>query len=105
MITAPLLSVGYLGAILAIIRRQPSLVGWMKSAGKVSLTTYISQSIAMLFIFAPWGLGLFQRVELWQLMPIALTIWLIQSYCATLWLKRFNLGPMEAALNSLTKNR
>lgn len=105
MITAPLLSVGYLGAILAIVRRQPSLVGWMKSAGKVSLTTYISQSIAMLFIFAPWGLGLFQRVELWLLMPIALTIWLIQSYCATLWLKRFNLGPMEAALNFLTKNR
>ena len=105
MITAPLLSVGYLGAILAIIRIQPSLVGWMKSAGKVSLTTYISQSIAMLFIFAPWGLGLFQKVELWLLMPIALTIWLIQSYCATLWLKRFNLGPMEAALNFLTKNR
>ena len=105
MITAPLLSVGYLGAILAIIRIQPSLVGWMKSAGKVSLTTYISQSIAMLFIFAPWGLGVFQRVELWQLMPIALTIWLIQSYCATLWLKRFNLGPMETALNFLTKNR
>jgi uncharacterized protein len=105
MITAPLLSMGYLGAILAIIRKQPRLVAWMKPAGKVSLTTYISQSIAMLFIFAPWGLGLFQRVELWQLILIAVMIWLIQIFCATLWLKRFNLGPLEWVLNFLTKNR
>jgi uncharacterized protein len=105
MITAPLLSIGYLGAILAMIRKQPHLIAWMKPAGKVSLTTYISQSFAMLFIFAPWGLGLFQKVELWQLIPIAVVIWLIQVYCATLWLKRFNLGPLESVLHFLTRNR
>ena len=105
MITAPLLSIGYLGAILAMIRKQPQLIAWMKPAGKVSLTTYISQSFAMLFIFAPWGLGLFQKVELWQLIPIAVVIWLIQVYCATLWLKRFNLGPLESVLHFLTRNR
>lgn len=105
MITAPLLSMGYLAAILAIIRKKPFLVAWMQPAGKVALTTYISQSIAMVFIFAPWGLGLFQKVELWQLLPIAILIWLIQSYSANLWLKKFNLGPLEWTLNFLTKNR
>lgn len=105
MITAPLLSMGYLAAILAIIRKKPFLVAWMQPAGKVALTTYISQSIAMVFIFAPWGLGLFQKVELWQLLPIAILIWLIQSYSANLWLKKFNLGPLERSLNFLTKNR
>lgn len=105
MITAPLLSMGYLGAILAIIRKKPFLVAWMQPAGKVALTTYISQSIAMVFIFAPWGLGLFQKVELWHLVPIAILIWLIQIYSATFWLKKFNLGPLEATLNFLTKNR
>lgn len=105
VMTAPLLSMGYLWAILAIIRKRPNLLALMQPAGMVSLTTYISQSLAMLLIFAPWGLGQFQKVELWQLLPIALMIWLIQVYCATLLLKRFNLGPLESALNFLTKNR
>lgn len=105
MITAPLLSMGYLAAILATIQKKPLLISWMKPAGKISLTSYVSQSIALLFIFAPWGLGLFQKIELWQLILIAAIIWFIQIYCATLWLKRFNLGPLESALNFLTKNR
>jgi uncharacterized protein len=104
-ITAPLLSVGYVGLILRAIRTRPRLVEWMKSAGKMSLTVYISQSIFTSLIFGPWGLGLFQKLDMWAVMLTAIGIWLILVYLSKLWLSRFSQGPLEWLVHALTKNR
>jgi uncharacterized protein len=104
-ITAPLLSMGYVGLILSVIRTRPQLVEWMKSAGKMSLTVYISQSIFTSLIFGPWGLGLFQKLDMWAVMLTAIGIWLILVYLSKLWLSRFSQGPLEWLVHALTKNR
>lgn len=104
-ITAPLLSVGYVGLLLRAIRTRPRLVEWMKSAGKMSLTVYISQSIFTSLIFGPWGLGLFQKLDMWAVMLTAIGIWLILVYLSKLWLSRFSQGPLEWLVHALTKNR
>jgi len=56
-------------------------------------------------IFGPWGLGLFQDLQTWQVLILAIGIWLALVYFAKIWLKRFKQGPLERLVNSLTRNR
>ena len=104
-VTAPLLSMFYVGFIRKLVEERPNLVSWLKPAGKMSLTIYISQSVITSLIFSPWGLGLFQDLQTWQVFILAFGIWLLLSYFAGLWLRKFNQGPLEKLVSSLTRNR
>ncbi len=104
-VTAPLLSMFYVGLIRKLVEERPNLVLWMKPAGKMSLTIYISQSVITSLIFGPWGLGLFQDLQTWQVFVLAFAIWLLLSYFAAQWLKKFNQGPLEKLVSSITRNR
>jgi len=104
-VTAPLLSIFYVGIIRKLVEEKPHLVLWMMPAGKMSLTVYISQSVVTSLIFGPWGLGLFQDLQTWQVFLLAFAVWLLLSYLAAEWLKRFNQGPLEKIVSSLTRNR
>ena len=104
-VAAPLLSMFYVGLIRKLVEERPQLVLWMKPAGKMSLTIYISQSVITSLIFSPWGLGLFQDLQTWQVFILAFGIWLLLSCLAALWLKRFDQGPLEKLVSSLTRNR
>ena len=104
-VAAPLLSMFYVGVIRKLVEERPHLVLWMKPAGKMSLTIYISQSVITSLIFSPWGLGIFQDLQTWQVFILAFGIWLLLSYFAAQWLKRFDQGPLEKLVSSLTRNR
>jgi uncharacterized protein len=104
-VTAPLLSMFYVGVIRKLVEEKPNLVIWLMPAGKMSLTIYISQSVLTSLIFGPWGLGLFQALQTWQVFLLAFAIWLLLSYIAAEWLKKFNQGPFEKLVSSLTRNR
>ena len=104
-VAAPLLSMFYVGLIRKLVEERPHLVLWMKPAGKMSLTIYISQSVATSLIFSPWGLGLFQDLQTWQVFLLAFGIWLLLSYFAAQWLQRFKQGPLEKLVSTLTRNR
>ena len=104
-IAAPLLSMGYVGLIRKLVEEKPHLVSWMKPAGQMSLTVYISQSVIASVIFGPWGFGLFQDLQTWQVILLALGIWILLTYLASFWLKRYNQGPLEKLVNSLTRDR
>jgi uncharacterized protein len=104
-IAAPLLSMFYVGIIRKLVEEKPHSVSWMLPAGKMSLTVYISQSLITSMIFGPWGLGLFQDLQTWQVLILAIGIWLTLVYFSGIWLKRFNQGPLERLVNSLTRNR
>jgi uncharacterized protein len=102
-VAAPLLSMSYIGLIRRLVEDKPHLVSWMKPAGKMSLTVYISQSIITSLIFSPWGLGLFQELQTWQVLILAFAIWGLLVYLAIKWLERFKQGPLEQLVNVLTK--
>lgn len=104
-LAAPLMSVVYIGILRKLVENKPQLVSWMIPAGKMSLTVYISQSVLTSMIFGPWGLGLFQELSTWQVLLLALLIWLLLVYLSSLWLKKFNQGPLERVVNVLTKKR
>ena len=104
-VAAPLLSMLYVGVIRKLVEERPHLVLWMKPAGKMSLTIYILQSAFTSLIFSPWGFGLFQDLETWQVFALAFAIWLLLSYFAAWWLKKFDQGPLEKLVSSLTRTR
>ena len=104
-LAAPLLSMAYVGLIRKLVEDKVHLVAWMKPAGQLSLTVYISQSVITSLIFGPWGLGLFQELETWSVLILAFAIWLLLVALSNLWLKRFNQGPLEKVLGLLTRSR
>ena len=104
-IAAPLMSIFYISVFRKMVEDKPKYVTWMVPAGKMSLTVYISQSIITSLIFGPWGLGLFQKLETWEVVLLALGIWLALVYLATIWLQKFSQGPLEKMVNTLTRDR
>jgi len=101
-LAAPLLSMAYVGVIRFFVEDRARLVEWMKPAGRMSLTVYIFQSVITSLIFGPWGLGLFEKLETWSVLALAITIWLLLVAFSHLWLKRFTQGPLEKLLHGAT---
>jgi uncharacterized protein len=104
-VAAPLMSMFYIGVIRKLVEEKPHLVEWMKPAGKMSLTIYISQSIITAWIFSSWGLGLFQELQTWQVLILALGIWLFLANLAIIWLNTFKQGPLESLMGSVTRGK
>ncbi len=104
-IAAPLMSIFYIAVVRKMVEDKPKYVTWMVPAGKMSLTVYISQSVVTSLAFGPWGLGLFQKLETWEVVLLALGIWLALVYFAKIWLQKFSQGPLERLVNMLTRNR
>jgi len=104
-IAAPLLSMFYVGLMRKLVEEKPLVVSWLKPAGKMSLTMYISQSVITSMIFGPWGLGLFQQLQTWQVLLLAISIWLALVFFSTYWLKKFQQGPLESLVGTLTRSR
>jgi uncharacterized protein len=104
-IAAPLMSIFYISVIRKMVEENPKNVAWMVPAGKMSLTVYILQSVITSLAFGPWGLGLFQKLETWEVVLFAIGIWLALVYFSKIWLQKFSQGPLEKMVNTLTKNR
>ena len=98
-IAAPLLSMFYIGVIRRLVEEKPRILSWLIPAGKMSLTIYILQSVVTSMIFGPWGFGLFQDLQTWQVLLLAFTIWALLVYFATKWLERYKQGPLEQFVN------
>lgn len=104
-IAAPLLSMFYIGVIRKLVEEKSRIMLLLIPAGKMSLTIYISQSVITSMIFGPWGFGLFQDLQTWQVLLLAFAIWAVLVYFATKWLERYKQGPLEQFVNILTQNR
>jgi uncharacterized protein len=103
LVGAPLLTMAYIATILRLLPRFAAKMSWMRAAGQMSLTTYLIQSIVQMMIFAPWGLGLFQKVDMWAVLLIGIAIWLLQIWAAHWWINRFSHGPAELLISRISK--
>jgi uncharacterized protein len=104
-IAAPLMSIFYISVFRKMVEDKPKYVTWMVPAGKRSLTVYISQSVITSLAFGPWGLGLFQKLETWEVVLFAFGIWFALVFLAKIWLQKYDQGPLEKMVNTLTRNR
>lgn len=63
--------------------------------GKMTLTNYILQSVAAVFLFNGLGLGLLGKIGPSLILPIALAFFALQIILSHLWLRYFLSGPLE----------
>ena len=102
-IFAPLLSMGYIGLILKGLEKSKSWLMQLSFPGRMSLTNYILQSLALSLIYGPWGLGLFQKIEFWNSFLIAILVWFSLLLISKFWLTKFSKGPAEWLLGRLSQ--
>lgn len=92
---APLVTAAYVGYMALLLARWPNALRMFRSAGRMSLTTYLMQSVLLCFVFCGWGLGLFGQLSNATNLAIALSAYVLMAWGAVGWLARFKQGPME----------
>lgn len=92
-----ILAAGYIGLLLLLCTSSlfRKVFGPVGKAGRMSLTTYITQSIVATSIFYSYGFGLYGKVDLMTGTWIAIGVFVIQVMIAELWLSKFRMGPLE----------
>ena len=93
----PVLAAGYVGIVLLLFQIPlfRTVFRPLTKAGRMSLTTYITQSIVATLIFYGYGFGMYGKVDLATGTWIAVGVFAIQVIFAELWLMKFKMGPLE----------
>lgn len=96
-----------LAAILSVY--GPRATGWLGQrlsfAGRAAFTNYLGTSIVMMFVFHPWGGGLWGDFSRPQLYLVVLAMWALMLAWSKPWLERFRYGPLEWLWRCLTYGR
>ena len=85
----------YRGATRAVLRA-------FVPAGRMALTTYITQTLIGITLFYGVGFGFQDSVGQAACIAIGVAIFIVQSALAALWLRRFRFGPLEWCWRRLT---
>ncbi|MGZ8993885.1 MAG: DUF418 domain-containing protein [Burkholderiaceae bacterium] len=87
------------------LRRAPrGLIVLLAPAGRMPLTNYLLQSIAMGALLSGWGLALGPHLSYWQTAMVAVAIVLFQIALSKFWLgpMKMKQGPLEALWRAWT---
>lgn len=95
-------TLGLVGTGLAVARWRWRVVEWVRAAGRMSFTNYLSQSFLGATLFFGYGFGLYGQLARWQLVPLGLGIWLLQLAVSARVMRSFSYGPLEWLWRRLT---
>ncbi len=87
---------------LALLYRKGNSLRWLEPMGRMALTNYMIQSVAGLWIYYGFGLGLATRMGPSGFIPIAIVIFALQVVLSHWWFRHFEFGPMEWLWRALT---
>ncbi len=102
-LAAPVLTLG-LGAAVVLLRERWTLRA-LSAAGRLALTNYLLQSLAITFVMYSYGLGLYGDVGVAVGVAIALALYLAQLVLSAWWDSRVGPGPAERILRRATYGR
>jgi uncharacterized protein len=106
VVAVPALALGYVSSLALLARGAGRWVlSALAPAGRMALTTYLTQSVAGVFVFYGLGLGLFGRLEPLSIYGIALAIFAAQLFVSRIWMSLFAYGPVEWLWRRLTYRR
>lgn len=93
---------GHLGLLLLIVRSGvfPLFQHALACVGRMAFTNYLTHSLICAILFV--GLGLFGQLERYQLYYVVFAIWAAQLIISPLWLRHFQMGPLEWLWRGLT---
>ena len=103
---SPVVSLGYAAAMILIWKiGLARLLAPLAAAGRMAFTNYLTQSLIMTTIFYGGRFGLMGQVDRPDLWKIVGVVWVAQLVWSTLWLARFQMGPLEWVWRCLTYGR
>jgi uncharacterized protein len=73
----------------------------LAAVGRMTLTTYLTQSLTCTTLFYSYGFGLYGRVSYAGTLAISLIVFSFQTVLSAWWLRRFRFGPAEWLWRSL----
>jgi uncharacterized protein len=95
-IAVPAMAVGYASGFAWLWTSQSrATLSWLAPAGRMALTTYVSQTLLGIVLFYGVGLGLNGRIGLTEGTLLAIAIFAAQCLIARFWLHWFRFGPIE----------
>ena len=103
-LTRTLRAIGIFGAIMLLYKS--GLFNWffalMRPVGQMAFTNYLTQSILCGMFFNGIGLGMYGKLERYEVYIVVGVVWVIQIIWSHIWLHYFRFGPLEWAWRSLT---
>ena len=95
---------GYIAVILLVIKSgiMRPVTRTLARVGRMAFSNYILTSLLCTSIFEGYGLGLFGRLQRFQIYGIVLLVWAVILIMSPIWLRHFHFGPLEWVWRSLT---
>jgi len=75
--------------------KRQSILRSRAAIGRMALTNYVLQSVALGFLFYGYGFGLFGRIGSAAGAALGVVIYALQVLLSRRWLQRFRFGPLE----------
>lgn len=88
--------------ILSQIPGFRSILNPLKYVGRTALTNYMMQSVIFTTIMYSYGFGRFASFQPWQLVILAVVVFVIQTIISKIWLQKFRFGPLEWVWRKMT---
>jgi uncharacterized protein len=97
-------TLGHTALLLLICKAGAArwLTGRLAAVGQMAFSNYITHSLIYGFVFYGYGLGLFNKLQRYQLYFVVLAMWVFSLLISPLWLRHFAYGPLEWCWRSLT---
>jgi uncharacterized protein len=92
----------FLYAAVFLQRAPDAMVAWLAPAGRMPLTNYFLQSVAMAVLLPGWALGLGAVLDYAQLSGLAIAVFALQALASRWWLTHHAQGPLEALWRAWT---
>jgi uncharacterized protein len=95
---------GYAAAFMALAL-GPRAARWaapFAAVGRTALSCYLGQTLAFTLVFYGYGLALHGALGPAQGLGLALAVYVLEAALAVLWLRHFELGPVEWVWRALT---
>ncbi|WP_436876197.1 DUF418 domain-containing protein [Mammaliicoccus sciuri] len=104
MIGGPIVALSYIMFFEILCEDQTArkILTPLQSIGKLSLTTYISQSIICIIIFYGVGLNYYGKLPVLNIYIIGIVIYFVQLIVSYLYLMKFKQGPLEKLWRKVT---
>ena len=101
------LALGYAAALLVGLQRPAlrRILAPLSAVGRMALSCYLGQSLVLGLVFYSYGLGLFGRLGSAVTAPLGFLLYGAQLIGSRLWLRRYQLGPVEWLWRAATYGR
>jgi uncharacterized protein len=94
-VAVPAMTLAYASGFALLWSRSSRFLSALAPAGRMALTTYVSQTLIGVSVFYGIGFGLHGALGLAGCVGFAVAVFVLQCLVSSIWLSAFRFGPLE----------